>query len=279
MKKLLLGMVLLAWAIAVPLPAMAGIGISVNIGLPPPIGFAAPPDMIVLPGTYVYVVPDTDVDIFFYDGWWWRPWEGRWYRSRYYDRGWGYYRRVPRFYRDIPPGWRNDYRDHRWGGREWNYQRVPHERVQRNWRTWQRNNYWQHQQSWGVQGFQPRPRPARAAREAGPQRPAAQPRGIQPQRSPQSGREPGAEPKGVIPQHPVAQPRAGQPPQSPKAGREPGMEPQGGKPPQPVAQPRAGQPQQSPKAAREVQSPRSPQQHREGGAQPREGKKPGQGQE
>ena len=43
----------------------------------------------------VYVVPDVEVDLFFWNGWWWRPWEGRWCRSRYYDRDWGYYDRVP----------------------------------------------------------------------------------------------------------------------------------------------------------------------------------------
>jgi len=81
MKRLLFGILLLAFVIVVPIPTMAGVDVSVSIALPPPIVFSAPPEMIVLPETYVYVVPDVDVDIFFYDGWWWRPWEGRWYRS------------------------------------------------------------------------------------------------------------------------------------------------------------------------------------------------------
>ena len=89
MKKLFFGTVLLALVIVVPIPTMARVDVSVNIGLPPPIMFAAPPSLIVMPETYVYVVPDVDVDIFFYNGWWWRPWEGRWYRSRHYDSGWG----------------------------------------------------------------------------------------------------------------------------------------------------------------------------------------------
>ncbi|MGA2527359.1 MAG: hypothetical protein ABSF79_12220, partial [Smithellaceae bacterium] len=63
----------------------------VSIALPPPIVFAAPPELVVIPETNVYAVPDVDVDIFFYSGWWWRPWEGRWYRSRNYNSGWGYY--------------------------------------------------------------------------------------------------------------------------------------------------------------------------------------------
>jgi hypothetical protein len=85
MKKLILGTLLLALIIAGPIPAMARVDVNVGIVLPPPIVFAAPPELIVLPETYVYVVPNADMDIFFYQGWWWRPWEGRWYRSRYYN--------------------------------------------------------------------------------------------------------------------------------------------------------------------------------------------------
>src|SRR5512139_976789 len=88
MKRLLLGTMLLALLIVVPIPTLAGVSININFPLPPPIVFAAPPSVIVLPDTDdVYVDPDIDVDLFFWNGWWWRPWEGRWYRSRYYDYG------------------------------------------------------------------------------------------------------------------------------------------------------------------------------------------------
>ena len=97
MKKLFLGTLFLALVIVVPVPTMAGVDVNVNIALPPPIVFSAPPELIVLPETYVYVVPDVAADIFFYNGWWWRPWEGRWYRSRNYNSGWAYYQRVPIF--------------------------------------------------------------------------------------------------------------------------------------------------------------------------------------
>jgi hypothetical protein len=98
MKKLLFGTILLALIIVVPVPTMAAIDIHIGIPLPPPILFPAPPQVIVIPDTDdVYVVPDIDVDVFFWNGWWWRPWEGRWYRSRYYNRGWSYYDNVPTF--------------------------------------------------------------------------------------------------------------------------------------------------------------------------------------
>ncbi len=156
MKKLIVKILFLTLVIFVPVSAMAGVSVHVNIPLPPPIIFPGPPEVVVIPETNVYAVPDVDADIFFYSGWWWRPWEGRWYRSRYYDRGWGHYRYVPPFHRHIPPGWRNDYRDHRWRGYEWQHQRVPHRDLQRNWRGWERNKHWERQNSWGVKGMPPR---------------------------------------------------------------------------------------------------------------------------
>ncbi len=129
--------------------------------LPPPIPFAAPPELIVLPETYVYVAPDVDVDIFFYNGWWWRPWGGHWYRSRYYNRGWGYYNSVPRFYFDIDPGWRGYYRDRNWYGHRWDYQRIPNQRLQQNWKRWQNDRRWERQGTWGVQNYKPRPQQQR----------------------------------------------------------------------------------------------------------------------
>jgi hypothetical protein len=152
MKKLLFGMVLLALVIAVPTPTMAmgRVDVGVSIPLPPPIGFAGPPEMVVIPETYIYVAPDVDVDVFFYGGWWWRPWEGRWYRSQNYNSGWGYYEGTPSFYGSVHSGWRNDYRQRRWGGHQWNYQRIPHQQVQRNWQGWERDRHWEKQNTWGV---------------------------------------------------------------------------------------------------------------------------------
>ncbi len=172
MKKLLLGTVLLAFALTVPMPAKAEISVNIGISLPPLIEFPAPPELIVLPGTYVYVAPDVNEDIYFYGGWWWRPWEGHWYRSRNYGSGWSYYRSVPTFYREIPSGWRDDYRAHSWQGRPWNHQQLPSQQVQRNWKGWKDNRHWEKQQTWGVQGLRPQTRQSRSpqAREVGPQR-------------------------------------------------------------------------------------------------------------
>ena len=158
MKKLLLGSILLALALAAPISAMAEVNISIGFPLPPPVVFPAPPEVIVVPDAYgVYAVPDIDVDIFFWNGWWWRPWEGRWYHSRYYDRGWAYYANVPRFYYDVEPGWRRYYRDHDWRGHRWDHERIPYDRLHKHWKSWDEDRYWEKKKTWGVQGYQHRP--------------------------------------------------------------------------------------------------------------------------
>ena len=109
----------------------------VNIGVNLPAHrFAAPPDVVVIPGTYVYMVPDTNVDILFYQGYWWRPYEGRWFRSRDYNGQWDYIEisMVPRELRALP----RDYR-HRLSPR---YERIPQRDLQRNWQKWEKEKYW-----------------------------------------------------------------------------------------------------------------------------------------
>jgi len=158
-------------AVFVPLSAKAQVDVNVNVNvpLPPPVVFASPPEVVVLPETNVYVVPDVEEEIFFSAGWWWRPWQGRWYRSRYYDRGWVFYRAAPpRFYRHVPPGWRNDYHEHRWHGQEWRHERIPHHEVQRNWRGWERDRHWQQP---GPHPMAPPPGPPRGGHGFAPPQP------------------------------------------------------------------------------------------------------------
>ena len=121
----------MALAFTVPVSTNAGVTVSIGIPLPPPIVFSAPPEVVLLPHTGVYVAPDLAVDLFFFGGWWWRSWEGRWYRSQNYRSGWGHYNGVPSFYGRVPSGWRDDYRNNRWNGREWNHQRLSHSELQK----------------------------------------------------------------------------------------------------------------------------------------------------
>ena len=158
MKKVLLATVLLALTMIAPVSLQAEVNVSIGFSLPGAVAFEGPPDVIVLPDTdNVYVVPDRDEDIFFWNGWWWRPWEGRWYRSHSYNRGWAYYNKVPRFYYDLDPGWRGYYRDRNWSGHQWNYQRIPTQQLNRNWKKWRTDRYWERNKTWGVESYQPRP--------------------------------------------------------------------------------------------------------------------------
>lgn len=158
MKKLLFGTIVLAATFFSPAGTMADVDVHIGIGLPPLISFSGPPAVIVLPDTPdVYVVPYIEVDLFFWGGWWWRPWGGRWYRSHYYDRGWVYYGGVPNFYFYVDPGWRDCFRSRNWHGHPWNHHYIPHHELQRNWKTWQANRYWEKKKIWNVQGYKPQP--------------------------------------------------------------------------------------------------------------------------
>ncbi|MBF0257507.1 MAG: hypothetical protein HQK62_01505 [Desulfamplus sp.] len=152
MKKLLSGALLFV-LVVVPFPTMAEVRVGISISLPPFIIFHESPKLIVLPETYVYVVPDIDEEIFFYDGWWWRPWEGRWYRSRCYNSGWDNYIDVPSFCGDVPSNWRDDYKERNWRGLQWNHEPISYEDVQQNWSVWEKNSYWE-KQTWRVQGLE-----------------------------------------------------------------------------------------------------------------------------
>ncbi len=124
------GLALLMLPGAVP-QAFSEVGISINIG-PPPVVVAEPPEVVLIPDSRVYYVPDPELDVFFYSGYWYSPRGNRWYRARAYNGPWvligrshvpGQVIRVPRDYRDlyededhIPYGqWKKHWRKHRHG--------------------------------------------------------------------------------------------------------------------------------------------------------------------
>lgn len=181
MKKILLTALPLTMLWLCPLPAMAGMDVDIHILLPPAIVYAEPPELIVLPETYIYAVPDIEADIYFHDGWWWRPWDGHWYRSRSYSSGWSHYQNVPVFARQIPSGWRNEYRERRWKGHKWHIQRLPQRQVQQNWNGWEKNRHWEKQQTWGVRELHMRPQSQQRFQEVQSRQPQPNNRKISPQ--------------------------------------------------------------------------------------------------
>jgi hypothetical protein len=116
----------------------SGAEVNVNVGVfSPPPEYVVPthPTVVVIPGTYVYFTPGLEVDILFHHGYWWRPYEGRWYRSRSYNGPWGYIRSegVPNAIRTLPPDYRRVPPDH---------ERIPHDQLKKNWGRWEKERHW-----------------------------------------------------------------------------------------------------------------------------------------
>ena len=119
-----------------PQYVFAGVNVSVGINVPlPAFVFHAPPAVVVVPGTYVYAVPDADIDIVFYQGYWYRPYRDYWYRSNSYNGPWRHIgrERVPGALFELPPDYRHAPPGH---------QRVPYGHLKKNWKSWERERYW-----------------------------------------------------------------------------------------------------------------------------------------
>ncbi len=121
-------------------PATGNAEVNVNINVPlPGLVIPAPPVLIVIPGTYVYYPPEVEVDIFFYHGYWYRPYRGGWYIASGYNGPWRAIgpRRVPPALINLPPAYRRVPPGH---------ERIPYGQVKKNWRTWERERHWDKRQ-------------------------------------------------------------------------------------------------------------------------------------
>ncbi|MBI5056404.1 MAG: hypothetical protein HZB61_07305 [Nitrospirae bacterium] len=118
-----------------PLSADAEVNVNINIGPPPVFEIPAPPEVLVIPGTYAYFVPDIDVDIIFYHGYWYRPHRDHWYRASSYNGPWGYIvrERVPVVILNLPPDYRHIPPRH---------SRIPYGHLKENWRGWEKEKHW-----------------------------------------------------------------------------------------------------------------------------------------
>jgi hypothetical protein len=114
--------------------------VDINIALPPVV-FSSPPPLVVIPGTYAYFAPGVDADVLFYQGYWYRPHEGRWFRARGYNGPWASVaiERVPPVLLELPP----DYR-HVWRERP----HIPYGDFNRNWKRWEKDRYWEKDRQW-----------------------------------------------------------------------------------------------------------------------------------
>ena len=141
-SKLLFSVVAAMFLVVAGFSARSEARVNVNVGINLPLfSFSAPPPLVVIPGTYAYFAPDADVDIVFYQGFWYRPYEGRWFRSRGYNGPWGYIApgRVPGVLLEISPDFRHRYHDRG---------RIEYRDFKRNWKRWDRNKHWDRDEHW-----------------------------------------------------------------------------------------------------------------------------------
>jgi len=131
---------LLLFSIGSSAQSEARVDVTVGVNIPV-YTFPAPPPLVVIPGSYVYAVPDVDVEILFYHGYWYRPYEGRWYRSRSYNGQWIFVSpaKVPHVLIDLPP----DY--HHFPPVS---KRIPYGQFRKNWRRWEKEKYWERDERW-----------------------------------------------------------------------------------------------------------------------------------
>lgn len=116
--------------------AEARTNIEINL---PRLVFPAPPRVVVIPGTYAYYCPDVQTDIYFYHGYWYRPFRENWFRSGSYNGPWAYIATPPAVFFELPPDYRRVTVEHR---------RIPYGDLHRNWRAWERGRYWE-KHDWG----------------------------------------------------------------------------------------------------------------------------------
>ncbi len=126
-------------AIATPGTSSAQVQVNIGVRVPlPPLPrfvFPAPPAMVVIPQTYLYVVPGAEVDIVFYHGYWYRPHSGRWYRATGYNGPWKLLSvgQVPSSFTALPPEFRSVKPE---------YEPIPYQNVKKNWKQWEKERRW-----------------------------------------------------------------------------------------------------------------------------------------
>ncbi|HYA86726.1 MAG TPA: hypothetical protein VEI57_06660 [Nitrospirota bacterium] len=102
----------------------------------------AAPDVVVIPSgeTYVYMVPNT-TGVYFYSDYWYRYYEGYWFRSPIYAGKWGMVTptMVPREVANVPPEYPHYLPP--------DYYRIHYNDLHQHWQEWDHNHEW-HNRDW-----------------------------------------------------------------------------------------------------------------------------------
>ncbi|MEW6326713.1 MAG: hypothetical protein AB1487_03855 [Thermodesulfobacteriota bacterium] len=143
---LISGFIVMSLFFFYPVKGRAEVDVSINIGLPlPAIVVSTPPAVVMIPGTPVYFAPDIEVDIFFYRGYWYRPYRQRWYRASHYNGPWCYIapRAVPSVVVNLPPDYRHIPPGH---------EKIPYGQLKKHWKerekahkkAYKSHKHWRH---------------------------------------------------------------------------------------------------------------------------------------
>ncbi|MBN1525717.1 MAG: hypothetical protein JW904_14665 [Spirochaetales bacterium] len=112
-------------------------GVAATVRFSPPVVVVVDnPELIVIPGTYVYYLSAREDDIFFYHGVWYRPYRNSWYRSDHYRGTWVAIdsHSVPRAVMYLPSNWKRNHHD---------APRVRENDAHSHWHEWERDRYWE----------------------------------------------------------------------------------------------------------------------------------------
>jgi hypothetical protein len=101
-----------------PPKASAAVSVSLRIGDPyrgPHLAFVDRPDVVLIPGTRVYYVEDTDYDLYRFGPSWYYYYDGGWYRASDYNGPFYFisYQTVPGPIRVVPVRYRHHWRSYR----------------------------------------------------------------------------------------------------------------------------------------------------------------------
>lgn len=130
---------LLAIGLSTPANSIAGdvdfyFGIGIGI---PPVRVVEPPPVFLIPQTPVYYTPYFETPIFFYAGYWYRLFDGCWYRGVSYSGPWHYihYTYVPSVIINLPSHYYHKHYYHKHKG----YDRKGYEKKHKD--RWEKIKY------------------------------------------------------------------------------------------------------------------------------------------
>jgi hypothetical protein len=126
------GIALACLSVLLAAPAAAELNINVGIGIPAPPAFvvSAGPAVVVVPGTPVYYAPGQSADIFFYQGFWWTPHQGYWFRAQSYNGPWVFVPgpQVPVAFVNLPPNYKQAVVQQK---------PIPYGQLKKHWKEWE----------------------------------------------------------------------------------------------------------------------------------------------